>query len=73
MSCLSGYVKNPYANTCIRLVEKEVTWSVAKAACESPGEHLAVFDTEEAAQWISNFMKDRNNPNGKKPRKNLPA
>ena len=73
MSCLSGYVKNPYTKTCIRLVEKEVTWFEAKTDCESTREHLAVFETEEAAQWISNFAKDRNNPNGKKPRKNLPA
>ena len=65
MSCLCGYVKNPYTDTCIRLVEEKVTWSVAKAACESSGEHLAVFDTEEAARWIVNFMKDRHNPDGK--------
>ena len=65
VSCLSGYVKNPYTDTCIRLVEEKVTWSVAKAACESTGEYLAVFDTEEAARWIVNFMKDRHNPDGK--------
>ena len=42
MACLSGYVKNPYANTCIRLVEEKVTWSVAKAACESSGEQIQI-------------------------------
>ena len=42
-----------------------VTWSKATPDCESTGEHLAVFNTEEAARWIVNLMKDTNNPDGK--------
>ena len=62
--CRPDYVTNPYTNTCIRILEKAVTWSEAKTDCESTIEYLAVFETEEAAIWIVNLMKDKNNPDG---------
>ena len=40
---------------------REVTWSKAKTDCESTREYLAVFETEEAARWIVNLLKDKNN------------
>lgn len=50
--CSSGYQRNPYSNTCIRIVRISKNWNDAKSYCENAGEKLATFDTIEDATWL---------------------
>ena len=43
---------NPYTGNCFRFVSTPLSWSEARASCEAADEHLATFDTIEAAAWF---------------------
>ena len=52
VSCPSGYRRNPYSNTCIRLVTSAKNWYEAKSYCERYGEYFATFETILDATWL---------------------
>ena len=52
LTCPSGYRLNPYTGNCFRFVSSPLSWSDARASCEAADEHLATFDTIEAAAWF---------------------
>ena len=56
LSCF-GYKFNPISSTYMRYVNKGATWDVAKAACESEGETLAVFPTLQSVTWLDQQLK----------------
>lgn len=65
LACSGDYVLNPISNTCIRLVQKYLTYAEAKADCEAAGEYLAVFPTVDSVQWLLKFMNDPKTPSGR--------
>ena len=52
VSCPSDYRRNPYSNTCIRLVKSAKNWYEAKSYCERYGEYFATFATILDATWL---------------------
>ena len=52
LTCTSGYRLNPYTGNCFRFASTPLSWSEARASCEAADEHLATFDTIEAAAWF---------------------
>ena len=55
--CPANYTRNPFANTCIRLVKTAKSWADARDHCELSGELFATFATWESAQWFVHLRK----------------
>ncbi|XP_067945135.1 C-type lectin Cal-like [Watersipora subatra] len=60
VECPGNYIRNPYSNTCIRLVTIAKTWQDAYNHCFVSGENLATFETLESAFWLINLRKLNN-------------
>ena len=56
-TCPGNYSYNPYSNTCLRAVDKRLSWQQAKEYCEHDGEYLATFETLESVYWLVNHRR----------------
>lgn len=57
VNCPDAYVRNPFSNTCLRLVIARMSWDQAKAKCEQDDGYLAVIDGVEAVNWFEHFRR----------------
>ncbi|XP_067937190.1 uncharacterized protein [Watersipora subatra] len=57
VECEPDYIRNPYSNRCVRLIQTTKAWNDAKNYCEAKGETLATFETLESAVWLINLRK----------------
>lgn len=60
ISCPTGYLLNPHANTCIRRVGLRKSWYDAMWYCQDAGESLVTFDDWESINWLE--LKHRTVP-----------
>ncbi|KAF6034307.1 hypothetical protein EB796_007384 [Bugula neritina] len=56
-SCPRGYLYNPHSMSCFKISTQEKNWDDAKAACQSVGDRLAVFDSLETISWAKHMRK----------------
>jgi len=45
--------------SCFNISTQRKNWDNAKAACQSAGERLAVFDSLESISWVKHMRKTR--------------
>jgi len=56
-SCPDGYLYNPHSRSCFHISTEKKSYDDAKAACQSVGDRLAVFDSLESISWVKHMMK----------------